>query len=373
MIKKKIVNYVILILFLIVLYVPYISFQFIGKYLEVDTSENRNLAEKPVLDFSSIKSIVRFPSQFDNYWNDHLPYRNLIKQADASIRYDWLKISPDSRVIIGKNDGKPDYVWLFYNAVKDGNPIGDITGAKVFKSEDKTTIYESITENTKKLKEKNIELYYLVVPNKSTIYSEKLPDSIKTVDKTRTDDMIEYLENANIDNAVYVKKELMEAKKTADTYYHLDTHWNNYGAFLGTKELMKRIDSDFHLFDDFEITGDTYVIKRGDLYNFININKDFYDKTIGVKNQYIVPYQTTVLEDSLRLTNNEHYQYDQCVMIIGDSYRGAIIQYFASLYKEVIHMHRNDYESAMIDKYQPDIIISVGVERYSYNVLNMDF
>lgn len=49
---------------------PQIIFWFLGDYIQTDTSENRKLAEKPILEFSTI---LNYPKNFDKYYNDNLP------------------------------------------------------------------------------------------------------------------------------------------------------------------------------------------------------------------------------------------------------------------------------------------------------------
>ena len=51
-------------------------------------------------------------------------------------------------------------------------------------------------------------------------------------------------------------------------------------------------------------------------------------------------------------------------MIVGDSFRKAMIPYFAKNYKKVIFLHRCDYGPYMLDAYAPDIIVCQFLERY---------
>lgn len=44
-------------------------------------------------------------------------------------------------------------------------------------------------------------------------------------------------------------------------------------------------------------------------------------------------------------------------------------KYLANIYKEVIVLHRNNYESEYIIKYKPDIVIREFVERYQNDIL----
>ena len=369
--KEKVLSLIIISLFLVVLYAPFLSFQFLNKYLSVDNSENRVLASKPTLDISNLESVVSYPKLFDSYWNDHLPYRNLLKRINSSVDYNLFGVSPDSRVIIGKNDGKEENTWLFYNKMIDGNPMGDVLGTKTFSDTELKKMCDNIANQTKLMKEKNIDLYYMIAPNKSTVYSEKLPDRIKVnASETRSEKAIKYFNKNGVNNIKYIKNELEEASKKYDTYYHIDTHWNEYGGFVGANVLMKMLNNDFNYFDEYKILNDEFIIKGGDLYSYINLPNKLYDKELRVENKYIRKYSQENHKNDVVVYSSNDYLYNKRLMIIGDSFRKALVPKIAGLYKNLISIHSNKYDPTMIEQYKPDIIVIMRPERYSNLVFN---
>ena len=99
---------------------------------------------------------------------------------------------------------------------------------------------EDIDQWTDKLKaiqtwyeEKGIQFIFAIAPNKSSIYPEKLPDSIiYKQGGTITDDILTYAMKKNI--KVLDLRGVLQKKKGKDwLYFKTDTHWNNKGASIG--------------------------------------------------------------------------------------------------------------------------------------------
>lgn len=371
--KGKILSLIIISIFLIVLYVPFISFKFLNKYLSEDNSENRVLASKPVFDITNLETMVNYPKLFDAYWSDNLPYRNILKQINTSIDYNIFGVSSDNRVIVGKNDGKSENTWLFYNQVSDGNPMGDAIGNKAFSNNELKLMKENIENQTIKLKNKNIDLFYLIIPNKSTVYRDKLPNNIKIYSsETRSQKAVNYFNNNGINNIKYIYDELYEGRNEVDTFYHLDTHWNKFGAFIGANSIMKMIDDEFKYFDNYKITNDKFIDRPGDLYNFMNLSVKMYDKEIRVENKYLINYNISE-ENKIATYSGDKFVYNKKIMIIGDSFREALVPNLVGIYKKVISLHMHYYNDEVIDMYKPDIVIVMRPERYSEKVLNFEF
>lgn len=366
---KKISNYFIVFCFILVLYVPLWAFLFLKDKLPEDTSENRLLATFPVLNLYDKNTFVEFPKKFDSYWNDHLPFRNFLKQTYEIINFKFFKISSSPRVIVGKNDGNEKHTWLFYNDINDGNPIGDIRGTNTINNEEMLKYYNVLTNNTEILKNKGIRLFYVVAPNKSTVYDEYLPKSINRVnEKSRNDIFSNYLKEKNVDNYVFLKDILRNSKNEQLLYFMLDTHWNDYGAFIGTREVLKKINNDFGFYDSYEIISNGWKDDVGDLKTFMNIPISLEQPRVTVKTNYDdlfkVVSKTSVNNNDVTITSNDNAKYDECIMLIGDSYRNAMIPYIANMYKKCIFMNRISYSEELLNNCKPDIIILEAVERY---------
>ena len=82
--KNKTVNIIIIIVFLLIIFLPQLLFWIFGNNEEVSNTENRVLKSKPKFELSNI---VDYPKQFDDYYNDHLPFRDNLRKYWSLINY----------------------------------------------------------------------------------------------------------------------------------------------------------------------------------------------------------------------------------------------------------------------------------------------
>jgi hypothetical protein len=377
-------NKIIIVLFLMALYLPSISFMFIRNFLSPDDSENRRLADFPTV--TKISDLKNYPSRINNWYNDNMPYRNLARQVYSEINYRVFNNAVASGVIIGKDDGDWRHRWLFLNNPNANDAIGDVRGTKHFNDSDKKEILDDIKYNTEKMKKAGRKLVYMVPANKSTAYREMLPESINIINETSLmEDLTSYLEENDISNFIFLDKAIAEEKTKAKypLYYLRDTHWNQYGAFIGTKAMMGKIEPSFNAFDDYEVTSegytitgtsvevsDGYTINTGDLKKQLNLKTGIADQKIIVKTKYNKdPEVKNIAEDEKKgnifVTDIDNPIYNKTVLLIGDSYRDAMTPWLGKIFKKAILMHIDAYDEHTIEKFNPDIVIIETLERRS--------
>jgi hypothetical protein len=334
-----------------------IVFWFINKEdTDISTEENRTLSSKPKLEFATI---TQYPEKFDDYYNDHLPFRTNLRNLWTNLNYKLFYTTVDSRVLIGKEN------WLFY---REDASIEQVRGFVKYSQGQQEEILANLQENVSKLKEKNIETYVLILPNKENIYREYLPNTVTIYDDvSRTEELINYIEeNSDID-IIYPKQELLQAKEKYQIYRKYDTHWNKIGACIGAIALQSKIDSTFtYDMSNMQIEEiDEKDIK--DLANFAGIGNILSENVVRVSNFYTdIEYTanfTAKYEEYI--SNSEN---DKTVMIIGDSFREDMREYFSKLYKRVIYLHRDNYSKELIEEMEPNIVVIESVERYSYSI-----
>lgn len=378
---------IIIAIFLASLYLPSASFVFIKSFLSPDDSENRRLADFPTI--SSIRDIKNLPNKISSWFEDNLPYRNISRQVYSELNYRIFSNAVASGVIIGKDDGDWKHRWLFLNNANANDAIGDVRGTKQFTEADKKEILDDIKYNTEKMKKEKRQLLYLVPPNKSTAYREMLPDSINIVNEISLMENLEsYLNENGVDNFLFLDKAIAEEKLNAKfpLYYLRDTHWNQYGAFIGVKAMMKKLDQKFNKIDDYDIKSEGYTVSgtnvevskgytigTGDLKKLLNLKTGIADQKIIVNTELEEdPIVKDIAEDETKgaiyETSIKKPVYNKTILLIGDSYRDAMVPWLGKLYKKAILMHKDAYNENTIKKYNPDIVIIETLERRSDNL-----
>ena len=361
---KKISNLIMIVAFFLVLVFPPVYFEKVKDTIPQDTSENRKLAEKPEFNFEKIDS---YASDYEAYYNDNLPFRGIIRNLWTKFNFYILNESTTTQVLVGKNEGTKESTWLFYQENHDGNPVKEVQGVYDFTAEEIFQIEDAIDKNMEALEKRNIELYYAFIPNKVSVYPENLPDNITIFDPdTRVDKLLKYLEDKNTKNIINLKNYLLEAKNNGQVYHKQDTHWNDFGAYVGYKAISQTIAKDSEINYNFEVQFPEEKLSDLDLIQMSGIKDILKDVEPKVIYQEDVEFTGMILqtENEIAITECESAPVDKTLMIVGDSFRKAMIPYFAKNYKKVIFLHRCDYGPYMLDAYAPDIIVCQFLERY---------
>lgn len=356
--KENKSNIFIILVFISIITIPQIIFSLTeSEKTEVSIAENRKLNDKPVL---KLETITEYPQKFDNYYNDHLPFRTKLRELWTNMNYNLFNTTVDSRVVIGKEG------WLFYRGNKS---IEQAQGILEYSDKEKDDILVAIRNNVNELRKKGIKTYVLVAPNKENIYREYLPDSIPIKDtESRTEKLVKYIQENSDINIIYPKEELKKAKEKYQIYRKYDTHWNKIGAFIGTAELQKKIDRQF-LYNMNTIKVKKLESNEGrDLANFASLEKNISEKAVIVDDFYSeVEYSVNKNKQYEEYISNS--KNSQTVLFVGDSFREDMKPYFSKLYSRVIYLHRDDYTKDLIDKIKPDIVVIEVVERFSSALL----
>ena len=336
-------------------------------------NENRKEIDRPTL---SMDNVEEYPSLYNAYFNDHVPYRSLMKRIWSLGNYYLFGISSDERVIIGKNDGDREHTWLFYQEKQDGDSLKEAQGMVSYTDKEKQDMYNNILSNQQAIKEYDIDLYYLFGPNKETIYFDYVPDKYKRVSEvSRLEEYISELNGKGIDNLIYPKYELLSDESEYLTYYRQDIHWNEYGAYLGYKVMMEKIhpELDKEFIEDYkvELKEDDYI--ETDLVILSGIRKVFRDQEVDVLfHEDFVVEENKMFNETVRETRCEDAPIDKTIFLIGDSFREDLVPYIERTYKHCFFMHRHDYYTIYVDWFWPDEVVLESVERYApdnFNVL----
>lgn len=369
---KKKIDIAIIVVFLSMLILPSIIYYFLKDNLIEINNEKRALVEKPSLE---VETIEEYPKNFDNYYNDNLPFRRFIQRQYNNMDHYIFRTSSFNNVIVGKKTEKGQMQWLFYNKKSDGDPIQYAIGTRKFTDEEKNAMAMHIKQNTDFMESRNIKLCYFIAPNKSTIYKELLPSNIKIKDNTNyIQELFDYVKAQNVNNIIYPYKELTEAKSNAYTYYSTDSHWNEYGGFIASKLLHNMVDSNYnYLFDNANIQFGGLYDFPGDLATMIDL-----DIINGCKEQEIKidnflddkEYSINPTNDICVYINNKPL-IDKDVMIIGDSFNYLLSNNFAKIYSKITFLPYYVYSLDTLNAIAPDIVIVEAAERYIDNMIDL--
>lgn len=337
-------------------------------------SENRNITTFPQLpEKISTSKIKQYFRQLSEFYNDNFPHREKIiltltalipSIKNESISYD--------KVIIGKDD----WIFLGNNYAKT---IDKLTGKLYYhksdnKKYDTATRYNHYKNIADTLLSQNSTLFFLIGPNKSTIYPEFLPKTIIPAPKPFHNELLQKMQEEGL-HVYYPRQDILQVKDKALLYYVTDTHWNNYGAFIAFINLMPQLNPDYrNIIKEEDFSFKPVKSHAGDLIHIGNLtfkDKDYHDTfEIFYKNAPVL--QPKSIFSSRELTppildyNNSNALTDKTLLVAGDSFTTALSPYFSLTFKNWYFIHRDDLHKIspeQLKAIKADYVIYECVER----------
>ena len=235
---KSYSNKILIFFFLSALTIP----MFVGlikKDDEFSKNEKRQLAKFPETP-SSIDSIGIYFSQFDDYYKDHYGFKEKFLSFYSTIKY-LMYDSSSENIIIGKDR------WLFLNKGY-GSPMTDFMNTSPMSDMQIKNYGDYLQSKSNWFHINKMEFYFLMCPNKHSIYPEKIPKYIpKNTGPTNFDRLLQYLKTNTTVKVIFTKEILLEEKYKSEypLYSPKGTHWTSLGANYAQFELAKTIEKDF--------------------------------------------------------------------------------------------------------------------------------
>lgn len=352
---------IVLVIFCLVLLAP-----LLGQWLRLDSftnSDNRKLARCPSLKWS-FPVLQKFPRQYQAYYNDNFGFRNTLVRGNHLLRYGLLGVSPSDQVIIGKNG------WLYYTGAGE---IEDCRGITHYNDDQLRRWTYALTLKRDWLKSQGIRYLFVIGPNKSTIYPEYLPAQYFRVRReSGLDDFIAYVRNHTDLEVVDLRQRLLEEKAKHVLYLRTDTHWNDYGAFVAYREMIRLVTGWFPAIKPLARSDFDVSFKKtgaGDLAGMIGGREFLSDENYKFASKH--PFaavrigDTTGPRDPFTMKNSEDAL--PRALVFRDSFFTGMLPYFAENFSNShfiwARWNSNTPMEELIAKHKPDIVIEEVVER----------
>jgi len=271
--------------------------------------------------------------------------KNALIQGASLLKYNVFNTSALNSVIAGE-DG-----FLFYSeTLKDYQNIATISKRELFNINRTLFLMQEYT------KEKGGKFLFTVAPNKNSIYDYMPYNYIKLNSLGNYELLSENMgsvNNINLFNSFKEQKEIL--------YFKKDTHWNNLGAFLSFKSIMKNFNLEYPFYEniDFEKRRDF----QGDLSRMLNplyteYEDDFYAKKAG---EYEFLTRTRSVTQSYIESYNKNRS--DSLLMFRDSFGNALVDFFSNSFNYVIYDKKNTYDLLQMDKYNTNHVLILIAER----------
>lgn len=269
------------------------------------------------------------------------------------------------------------YNWLFYTIT-----LADYQGDNIIAEEDYAEHVQPLINLKKLCDELGKELYFIILPNKNSVYSEYMPTLSRVADKRRVEYLKDYID-ANTDIILqYPLNEMYANKPYHQLYFRYDTHWSPYGFQIGVNSLYSAMGRDTIDYEDYEITpvekytGDLAILAGMDISSY----PSDAEGVISYKPE--IACEETDWEDNRYVETNSESDNKKNIVMMGDSYRFGFRPFLSKDFSHMLMFDRVLKGNESVEKQikEADIIVIELVERnelllpedvnYIYNVLS---
>ncbi|MCX4177459.1 MULTISPECIES: alginate O-acetyltransferase AlgX-related protein [Paraburkholderia] len=339
---------------------------FLGLWSTGDGSiEKRKLATFP--EFSPTKAgLENFTVNFGAFVSDHFGLRDNYLNLQSSLSQRIFGDSGSPKVIVGKGD------WLLYAGE---NSLDDIQRVSHLSPDDLKLWKGSIDARAAWLGKQGITYRFVVPPDKHSVYGEELPARYSWHGPSRFHALKDYLESSpylvDIGPAMRRHKEVAGER----LYFHTDTHWTSYGAYVGYREIMaslSRIGLPAPIsIPDSEFVNDNAAMHR-DLAQMARLNRtesnQVPSKPIGPCGQPSQVMTPTGLDVSsiLRFSGYTCPGKTKTALIFHDSFMESLTPYLNQEFGRVVYVWGEPNDEIfvrMVQQEHPDVVIEERVER----------
>lgn len=263
--------------------------------------------------------------------------------------------------VIGKNGWY--FLGNYYNNLFDDN-FGHKTSID---STELEVIKNNILSTKNFLTSKGIDFKIIVPPNKHRVYPEHLPYS-HPQKKTRLEILNEYLKKEINFEIIYLRDTLVKAKGEKLLYYKTNTHWNDYGAYIGYNYTMKTLNKTHNLsvvnYEDYKEI--IQPIKENDIIRQINLSAKEYAIFLQKKK----PIETKIIFSQYHKQIFSNPNKTKKLLMHRDSFANAWMGFFNESFGTTIYLRGYKLDKELINKEKPDIVIFEMVERNVFENLS---
>jgi len=231
---------------------------------------------------------IDWPQRFERWFNDGFGFRDALIYYGSRLQMARTGTPFNQKVVIGRDQ------WLFFDdTATRGRPhFVELRGQAPLAQSQLARIVGNLVRIHRNLQACGIRFYFVMPPDKQTLYRDKLGQVLPENVTTPADQLFERIRAADPAlEAIDLRPVLKQARALLadDLYMRTDTHWNELGAFEGYQAIARRLVADHVLDNDPRAQLPAYKITRtpfpgGDIaVNLLSLSDYFEDQRITLE------------------------------------------------------------------------------------------
>lgn len=187
----------------------------------------------------SLAEIELWPAAFDAWFRDHYGLRADWIRLNNRLSIEIFGVSPTTEIVLG-----PD-AWMF--TTRD-RAVDVWRGADPFSAEELELWGKVLADRREWCAQRGVKYLFAIAPNKESIYPEFFPARFDKAGPSRREQLVQHVAARSdfplLDLTVPILTEKALAQPKEQLYYRLGTHWNDRGAVPAARALLERLHSE---------------------------------------------------------------------------------------------------------------------------------
>lgn len=302
-------------------------------------------------------------TEFDrNYWG-----RKELTAAFSSFRYHILGEKIYDLAVTGESN------WLMYTGEFS---LDDYQRTKPLTQDQLLLMQQRLDSLEAYLHSQSIRLVVVIVPNKNTIYPEKMPKTIPILgEQSRLDQLLDYMDAHGRVKLLDLRPAMLAVKPERMVYYPTDTHWNPHGAFIAYQQILNALEPDFPLIkpyslDDFEFVPEPAA--EGDLSVLTQTRVE--DALYSLKPRFQTEFSIRKMTDASGVNYIYSAHPNQALprmVMYHDSFSLWLYPILSNHFSRGVYIWSPHVDKAFIAEEDPDIVVVEIAERYLEHIYNL--
>lgn len=330
--------------------------------------ENRLKTPLPPLSLAG-DNFKAFARQLASAYGETFPFRDQMIRTANVIKMAVFRESPSSSVIAGQ-DG-----WLFFPKEMAQE---DWLGLGHYPPEELARIAALMQQRRDWLAARGAAMLVVIAPNKASVYGEFMPSSLHPLAPvTRLDQLGEALRQGGVP-FLDLRAALRDAKAVRRAYWKTDTHWNGWGAFMGSAAIVEALRLRFPAMpplrpQDYRVVQSD--IPGGDLAEMLLLEATMREKALNMEPlaaNRARPAQPKGYKDPATLQGRDMVIRETGdpalpkAVVFRDSFSSAAIPFLAERFQRSVFLWEHRFQPHIVEAEKPDVVIFEAVERYQH-------
>ena len=371
--SNKLWNAFFVVCFLAILFLPLITMPLSSQ--STIESEKRNPNPWPRWNELFSNTYPEFAAKFEEAFQDRFGMRVGMTRLYNRLLF-HLDLMSFSRTLVAQGKGG----WHFYASGGDEDTLQIYSGGLDFDDDELNRMTSALLAWQDWLAKKDIRFYYLLLPDKISVYSQYKPTYLsKNPSGTRTEKLSLSLEREGVNVINPLETLSILARHNDLLYFKWDTHWTWLGSYHAYLDTLRAITKDFSNLEAYKLPNYVFTESTrtgGDLVDLLGIGGNYSDHFIEVTadGAALPNFQET---GSLEMGETVKVSWGDPslprAVIFHDSFMLSMGSYLAANFRETTFVFRDELEKQIIERENPDLVIFAQVERFAHQLLKQPF